>query len=41
MAQAKRRPTDVQQNLRREKEKEQSIPREPSRFELVNCALKK
>ena len=31
----------MQQNLRQKKEKEQSTCREPSRFELVDCALKK
>lgn len=41
MAQAKGRPTDVQRNLRREKEKEQSTRREASRFEVVDRALKR
>lgn len=41
MAQAKGRPIDVQRNLRREKENEQSTRREPSRFEVVDCALKR
>ena len=37
----KGQPTDVQWNLRQEKEKEQSTRWEPSRFELVDCALEK
>ena len=41
MAQAKGRPIDIQRNLRREKEKEGSTRREPSRFELVDRSFEK
>lgn len=41
MAQAKARPTDIQRNLRGEKEKERSTRREPSRFELVDRFFEK
>lgn len=41
IAQAKGRPTDVQWNLRREKEKELSTRREPLRFEIVDHMLEK
>lgn len=41
IAQAKGRPTDIQRNLRQEKEKEKSTQQDPSRFELVDRALEK
>lgn len=39
MAQPKGRPTDTKRTLRREKEKELSTLRDPSRFELVDQAI--
>lgn len=41
IAQVKEQPTDVQQNLRREKEKEPSTHQKPSRFKIVDQALEK
>lgn len=41
IAQTRGRPTHVQWNLRREKEKERSTRRDPSQFELVDKALEK
>ena len=41
MTQAKGRPTDIQQNLYQEKEKERSTCRELSRFELVDRFFEK
>ena len=41
IVQAKGRLTDIQQNLRREKEKELSTCREPSQFEVVDQVLEK
>lgn len=41
IAQAKGRPTDAQQNLQQKKEKELSIRRKPSQFEIVEQALMK
>ena len=41
MAQAKGRPTDVQRNLRREKEKERCTCQKPSQFESVDRSFEK